>query len=56
MLKTLESKTFGSSILFQVMLLLEKDHFSILYIGGFGPHRGIDTPYTSYGANQGAET
>jgi glycosyltransferase involved in cell wall biosynthesis len=21
----------------------EKDHFSILYIGGFGPHRGIDT-------------
>ncbi len=21
----------------------EKDHFSVLYIGGFGPHRGIDT-------------
>jgi glycosyltransferase involved in cell wall biosynthesis len=23
--------------------LFEKDHFSVLYIGGFGPHRGIDT-------------
>lgn len=21
----------------------EKDHFSVMYIGGFGPHRGIDT-------------
>jgi glycosyltransferase involved in cell wall biosynthesis len=21
----------------------KKDHFSILYIGGFGPHRGVDT-------------
>jgi len=21
----------------------EKDHFSVLYIGGFGPHRGVDT-------------
>lgn len=23
--------------------VIENDHFSLLYIGGFGPHRGIDT-------------
>ena len=38
----LESKAFLSSSR-KVEPAFEKDHFSILYIGGFGPHRGIDT-------------
>ena len=39
--ENLESKTFvagGTDT-----PVIDRDHFSILYIGGFGPHRGIDT-------------
>jgi glycosyltransferase involved in cell wall biosynthesis len=41
-IENLESKTFaarGSAS----ERVISNDHFSILYIGGFGPHRGIDT-------------
>jgi glycosyltransferase involved in cell wall biosynthesis len=45
-IENLESKSFvaGSGSLPPV---IGKDHFSILYIGGFGPHRGIDTLVTA---------
>lgn len=40
--ENLESKQFiARTELGQAAFM--KDHFSILYIGGFGPHRGIDT-------------
>ena len=41
-IENLESKRFvadpGSG-----RAAFERDHFSVLYIGGFGPHRGVDT-------------
>ncbi|MAZ08013.1 MAG: hypothetical protein CMM99_06195 [Rickettsiales bacterium] len=40
--ENLESKLFIADP-FSGKAAFGKDHFSILYIGGFGPHRGIDT-------------
>lgn len=40
--ENLESKNFISNTK-KGKAAFSKDHFSILYIGGFGPHRGLDT-------------
>lgn len=40
--ENLESKRFIASS-GSGRAAFEKDHFSVLYIGGFGPHRGVDT-------------
>lgn len=40
--ENLESKEFIAEI-GTAEKVLARDHFSVLYIGGFGPHRGIDT-------------
>lgn len=41
-IENLESKEFLNEKAIAERVI-EDDHFSILYIGGFGPHRGIDT-------------
>jgi glycosyltransferase involved in cell wall biosynthesis len=41
-IENLESKEFLNG-LHESEQVIEKDLFSVLYIGGFGPHRGIDT-------------
>jgi glycosyltransferase involved in cell wall biosynthesis len=41
-IENLESKEFINEE-WMSKQVIDKDHFSILYIGGFGPHRGIDT-------------
>jgi glycosyltransferase involved in cell wall biosynthesis len=41
-IENLESKEFLNNEL-EGIVTIEKNHFSILYIGGVGPHRGIDT-------------
>ena len=40
--ENLESKRFVANA-GQGQVAFAKDHFSVLYIGGFGPHRGVDT-------------
>jgi glycosyltransferase involved in cell wall biosynthesis len=40
--ENLESKAFVARASASPRVI-ESDHFSLLYIGGFGPHRGIDT-------------
>ena len=41
-IENLESKRFVKNSV-SGNACFKKDHFSVLYIGGFGPHRGIDT-------------
>ncbi len=41
-IENLESKRFLNQD-WTNKTVIEKDHFSILYIGGFGPHRGLET-------------